>query len=206
MFDWITSFIDSAGYFGIAVLMFIENLFPPIPSEVIMPAAGYDASAGRLSFPLVIISGSLGSLSGNLFWYGVGRWIGGERLKRWASRHGRWLTIAPSDVDRIDDWFKRHCGKAVLIGQVIPSVRTLISVPAGMFHMAPVRFLVFAGIGTLVWTSALAYAGYALGAHFKDVGTYMNPITNVVLGLIVLVYFYRVATWKGAPRKDGKGR
>ncbi|HEY0447226.1 MAG TPA: DedA family protein [Allosphingosinicella sp.] len=206
MFDWITSFIDRASYLGIALLMFLENLFPPIPSEVIMPAAGYDASAGRLSLPLVIIAGSLGSLCGNMFWYGVGRWVGGERLKRWAGRHGRWLTIAPSDVDRIDDWFKRHCGKAVLIGQVIPSVRTLISVPAGMFRMAPARFLLFAAIGTLVWTSALAFAGYGLGANFKEVGTYMNPITNGVLVLIVLVYFYRVITWKGGPREQGGSR
>ncbi len=207
MFDWITDLIDNAGYTGIAALMFLENTFPPIPSELIMPAAGYDASVGRLSLPLVILSGAFGSLCGNMFWYGIGRWIGGDRLKRWASRHGRWLTIAPADVDKIDAWFARSGAKAVLIGQVIPSVRTLISVPAGMTRMAPTRFLLFAAIGTLVWTSALALAGYRLGSNFNEVGTYLNPITNVVLGAVVIVYFYRVLRWKGQageePREHG---
>jgi membrane protein DedA with SNARE-associated domain len=205
MFDWITSFIDRAGYFGIALLMFLENVFPPIPSEVIMPAAGYDATVGRLSLPIVIIAGATGSVGGNLFWYGVGRLIGGERLKRWAGRHGRWLTIATQDVDRVENWFERHCGKAVLIGQVIPSVRTLISVPAGIFRMSLSRFLLFASIGTVVWTGALAFAGYTLGSRFEEVGTYMNPITNGVMALIALVYLYRVVTWKRDNREVSGG-
>jgi membrane protein DedA with SNARE-associated domain len=178
--------------------MFLENVFPPIPSELVMPAAGYAASVGRLNLPLVIVSGAIGSVGGNLFWYSVGRWIGGERLKRWADRHGRWLTLRAKDVDWIDNWFKQHCGKAVLFGQLVPSVRTLISVPAGMFRMSPKRFLLFAGIGTTIWTSGLSFAGYSLGNNFDDVGSYMNPITNAVMTILVLAYLYRVVTWKKA--------
>jgi membrane protein DedA with SNARE-associated domain len=196
MFDWITSFIDRAGYFAIALLMFLENVFPPIPSELVMPAAGYASSAGRLSLPLVIVSGAIGSVAGNLFWYSVGRWIGGARLKTWADRYGRWLTLLAEDVDWIENWFKQHCGKAVLVGQIIPSVITLISVPAGTFRMSPRRFLLFAAVGTTIWTSGLALAGYNLGEKFDNVGSYMNPITNAVMAILVLTYIYRVVTWK----------
>ncbi len=202
MFDWVIGVIDGAGYVGIAFLMFLENLFPPIPSEVIMPAAGYNAASGELSLPLVILSGGLGSLAGNMFWYGVGRWIGGERLKRWSARHGRWLTIAPADVERVEQAFLHHCSKAVLFGQLIPTVRTLISVPAGMFRMAPIQFLLFAGVGTLLWTGGLALAGHALGTKFADVGSYMNPITTGILLIIAAGYVYRVVTWRASPNSD----
>lgn len=202
MFDWVVEVVDGAGYLGIAFLMFLENLFPPIPSEVIMPAAGYDAAKGDLSLPLVILSGGLGSLAGNMFWYGVGRWIGGERLRRWSSRHGRWLTIAPTDVERVEKAFLRHCSKAVLAGQLIPTIRTLISVPAGMFRMAPMRFLLFAGVGTFLWTGGLAFAGHTLGTRFAEVGNYMNPITTGVLLLIVAGYIYRIITWNASRDAD----
>lgn len=202
MFNWVISVVDGAGYAGIAFLMFLENVFPPIPSEVIMPAAGYNAARGELSLPLVILSGGLGSLAGNMFWYGVGRWIGGERLKRWSAGYGRWLTIAPADVVRVESAFLRHCSKAVLVGQLIPTIRTLISVPAGMFRMAPARFVLFAAVGTLLWSGGLALAGHTLGRKFADVGSYMNPITTGILLLIVAGYIYRVITWSASRNSD----
>jgi membrane protein DedA with SNARE-associated domain len=196
MFDRIIEFLNGTGYFGIAALMFLENLFPPIPSEIVMPSAGFSAGQGRLSLVGVIVAGTLGSVAGALFWYYVGRWIGDERLKRWAGQHGRWLTLSPGEVDKVDRWFERHCSKAVLFGRLVPTIRTLISVPAGVFGMSLSRFLLFTAIGTAAWTAALALAGYLLEDQYRQVSDYLNPVANVVIALIVVTYLYRVVTWK----------
>ncbi|WP_188946328.1 DedA family protein, partial [Polymorphobacter multimanifer] len=110
MFDRILEFLGEAGYLGIALLMFLENVFPPIPSELIVPSAGYSAGQGRLNLAGVIAAATLGSVTGALFWYFVGKWIGDDRLKAWAARHGRWLTLRPRDVERVDRWFDAHSG------------------------------------------------------------------------------------------------
>ena len=198
MFDWVTELIDRLGYAGMALLMFAENIFPPIPSEIIMPAAGYEAGQGNLALPGVILAGLAGSLAGALFWYGIGAWVGDERLKAWAGRHGRWLTMTPRDVDRADRWFDRHCGWAVSIGRLIPAVRTLISVPAGIFGMALPRFLLFSAIGSAVWTTALALAGYQLRRNYAAVGDYLDPVSNAVIAMLIAIYVVRVVRWKPA--------
>jgi membrane protein DedA with SNARE-associated domain len=194
--EWIASFMEKGGYLAVALLMFLENLFPPIPSELIMPLAGYTAEQGDLNVALVIIAGSAGSLAGAVFWYGVARWLGLERLKRFAGRHGRWLTLSPDDIDKADAWFDRHGGKAVCVGRVVPTVRTLISVPAGLSGMTIGRFLVFTSIGTVAWTSILAGAGWMLGSGYEKVGAWINPASNVIVGLILAWYLYRVATFR----------
>lgn len=196
MFDRIIEFLNGAGYLGIAALMFLENLIPPIPSEVIMPAAGFGAGQGQLSLVGVIIAGTLGSVAGALFWYSVGKWIDVDRLRRWAGRHGRWLTLAPRDIDRVDHWFDRHSGKAVLLGRLVPALRTLISVPAGVFGMGLPRFLLFTTLGTAFWTTLLAVAGYLLEGQYRMVAGYLNPVTNIIVGLVVVAYLFRVATWR----------
>ena len=196
MFDWITGLVEQTGYLGIALLMLAENVFPPIPSELIMPMAGFTAARGELNMVGVVVAGTAGSLAGALLWYYIGRWIGLERLKRWAAKHGRWLTISPEEVDEAAAWFNRHCGKAVLVGRLIPAVRTLISVPAGVAGMALMRFLAYSALGTALWTALLAAAGYLLEDQYQKVGDYLNPVSNVILGLIVLGYLYRVATFR----------
>lgn len=198
MFDWISGFLQQSGYLGIVLLMFLENVFPPIPSELIMPLAGFTAGQGELNIVLVILSGSAGSLAGALLWYYVGLWIGIDRLKYWAGRHGRWLTLSPAEVDHAWHWFERHGGKAVLIGRLVPTVRTLISVPAGIARMPLVPFLIYSGIGTVAWTSFLALAGYLLQSQFGRVSEYLNPVSNVVVAVIVAVYLYRVVTFRPA--------
>src|SRR5687768_13383192 len=105
MFDWITAIVERTGYLGIALLMFVENVFPPIPSELIMPLAGFTAARGDLDIVLVVVAGTAGSLLGATLWYGVGKWIGPERLKRWTAAHGRWFTVSPDEVDRASKWF-----------------------------------------------------------------------------------------------------
>jgi membrane protein DedA with SNARE-associated domain len=196
LFDWTIGLIEQSGYAGIAFLMLLENLFPPIPSELIMPMAGYMAGKGQLSLIGVILAGSAGSVLGALFWYYVGRWVGLRRLKRWAGVHGRWLTISPDEVDQAKHWFDRYAGISVFIGRLIPAIRTLISVPAGIGGMNLAAFLAWSTAGTALWTAFLASAGYLLGSRFDQVEAWLNPVSNVVIAALVLIYAYRVITFK----------
>ncbi len=196
MFEWITGFVEQNGYLGIALLMLLENVFPPIPSELIMPMAGYTAAQGHLNLALVIIAGAIGTVSGALFWYFVGRWVGCERIRSFARRHGRWLTISADEVDLARDWFRRHCGKAVFIGRLVPTIRTLISIPAGIAEMELPKFLIYTTAATLIWIGMLAGAGYLLGSRYEDVSHWLNPVSNVIAGGLLGLYLYRVATYR----------
>jgi membrane protein DedA with SNARE-associated domain len=196
MFEWVTGIVERTGYLGVAFLMFAENVFPPIPSELIMPLAGFAAARGELNVGLVVLAGSAGSLLGAWFWYEVGRRVGAERLKRWTERHGRWLTLGPGEVDQAREWFGRHGGKAVLIGRMVPAVRTLISVPAGIAGMRLGPFLAYSAVGTVVWTGVLAGAGLLLEDQFGRVSGWVNPVSNLALAGVVLWYLYRVATFR----------
>lgn len=201
MFEWITRLVSDGGYLGVAGLMLLENLFPPIPSELIMPLAGFVAARGELQIALVVLAGTLGSLAGALPWYYAGRWLGRDRLRRLAARHGRWLTVSPEEFDRASAWFDRHGGWAVLIGRLVPGVRTLISVPAGIAGMGLGRFLLLSAIGSLAWTAALALAGYVLEDHYAVVADYVDPASKAVLGAVVLLYLYRLVTFRSSPHR-----
>jgi membrane protein DedA with SNARE-associated domain len=201
--SWIEAIVDNLGVAGIALLMFLENVFPPIPSELIMPLAGYTAAQGKANILLVILAGATGSIAGAYFWYQIGYWIGEERLKRFADRYGRWMTVSRDDIDKADDWFDEHGHKAVLVGRIIPTVRTLISVPAGLSEMPWKRFLIYSGIGSAVWTTGLALLGFALGSRYEVVGGWIDPISLAIVAAIVAYYLYRVITFRGA---KGAGR
>lgn len=196
MAEWVVSVMEGRGYVMVAILMFIENLFPPIPSEIVMPLAGYAAQRGDLNIWLVILAGSLGSLAGALFWYYVGLWLGCERLKRFARRHGRLLTLTPAEIDKADAWFDVHGGKAVFFGRLVPTVRTLISVPAGISDMTLRRFLLYTAAGTALWTALLAFAGWFLGSQYETVNAYLGPASNMIAASIFVWYVYRVATFR----------
>lgn len=196
MTDWITRLIEQMGYLGIALLMFLENLFPPLPSEVIMPLAGFTAGKGQLNIVGVLLAGTAGTLSGALFWYTVARKLGEKRLKRWADRHGRWLTLSSEDIDKLDSWFERHCRWAVPLGHLVPGVRTLISIPAGLFGMGLARFVLLTLLGAGAWTTALGLAGYALGSRYGEVERYLGPASTAIMAAILLWYLYRVATFR----------
>ncbi len=196
MTEWITDTLAQTGYLGILLLMIAENLFPPIPSELVMPFAGFTAARGELHIVGVILAGTLGSVLGALPWYYAGRFIGQQRLEKLAARHGRWLTVSPEEVRSATQWFERHCGKSVLLGRMVPTVRTLISVPAGITGMGLTPFLLYTTTGTLLWTGMLASAGYALEAQYQQVGAYLDPVATAVLVLIVLTYLYRIVTWR----------
>ena len=196
MTDWITRLIEQMGYFGIALLMFLENLFPPLPSEVIMPMAGFTASKGELSIVGVLLAGTAGTLTGALFWYAVARKLGEERLRRWADRHGRCIKLSPEDIEKLDNWFERHHRWAVPVGHLVPGIRTLISIPAGIFGMGLARFVLLTLLGAGAWTTALGLAGYALGGRYEQVDRYLGPASSALMGAILLWYLYRVATFR----------
>lgn len=192
--------IASTGYFGIVFLMFIENVFPPIPSEFIMPLAGFMVTQNRFSLVGIIIAGTLGSVLGALPLYFLGKSLGEERLKRFADRHGRWLTLSRDDIENANRWFKKRGALAVLFCRLIPGVRSFISIPAGINRMRMFPFVFFTLLGSAVWTSVLAYAGYFLGTNFREVEEYLDVVSYVVFGSITALYLWRV--FKGRKRKE----
>jgi membrane protein DedA with SNARE-associated domain len=203
MFDWINDTIRALGYSGVAVLTFLENLFPPIPSEIVIPLAGFVAAQGDLSVWGVIGAGSVGSLAGATVWYEIGRRVGEKRLRAWVDRHGKWITLTAKDVDRAQDWFQRHGRTSILVGRLVPGVRTFISLPAGFTRMPLGEFLSYSAAGTIAWTAALAYAGVVLRANYELVGDYVGVATNIVfvaLGAMLVRRYFKC--WKPQPRPD----
>ncbi|MGB7404863.1 MAG: DedA family protein [Pacificimonas sp.] len=197
MTEWIEGLIADLGYLGIGFLMFLENLFPPIPSEVIMPLAGYAAAQqDGLSLTGVILAGSIGSLVGMAFWYWVGLKFSEERLRAFVQDHGRWLTIKPKELDRIDRWFDGGGRWAVFLGRCVPTIRTLISVPAGLFAMPLPTFLALTFAGVAIWDAGLAWIGYSLGDGYTVVDQWLGPVSIAITAAIVLGYLWRLATYR----------
>ncbi|MBB3949163.1 DedA family protein [Aureimonas jatrophae] len=200
MDTFVQSLMQNLGVFGIALLMFLENIFPPIPSELIMPLAGYQAASGEHSLVAVILAGTAGALVGILPWYYLGRAFGEKRIVALADRFGRWLTMTAEDVEAADRWFRRYGIWAVFLGRLVPTVRTLISVPAGLSRMPLPTFLLFSALGTLIWTTGLTMAGYLLASQYERVNDYVGPVSNIVIAAVVVLYLYRVITFKPRPR------
>jgi membrane protein DedA with SNARE-associated domain len=197
MANWIIRTIESTGYFGIVFLMFLENVFPPIPSEFIMPLAGFMASKEEQTLSGVVLAGTIGSVLGALALYYPGYFIGEERLNRLIDKYGRWLTISLEDLERAKGWFAKHGRLAVLVCRLVPGIRSLISIPAGIARMPLVSFLFYTAIGSGFWTAMLAYGGYVLGDKFQQVEKYLNPVSYVVLLAIALIYVKRVLSTRG---------
>lgn len=188
--------VRQLGAFGVALLMLAENIFPPVPSEVIMPLAGFLASTGDLSLAAVIAAGTVGSASGAFFWFYVGMNIDPDRLRGWINRHGAFLAMTCQDLDRAEEWFRRRGAVSVFVGRLVPVVRTLISVPAGVARMSAVRFGLYTLLGTGIWTAALAAGGWMLGTRFQAIERYLGIITWIVLGVVATLYIVRVVRLK----------
>jgi len=194
MSDWVVRLIDQTGYLGIGFLMFLETIFPPIPSEVIMPVAGVAAGQGRLHYGLVVACGTAGAMLGNIVWYLAARALGLERLHPFIDRWGRWLTITWPEVQRADAWFRRNGIFFVFLGRMLPTVRSLVSVPAGLLHMRFRNFVLASAIGTAGWTAMLAGAGYKLGENYSDINAFLGPASNAILFILAAGYVWRVWT------------
>ena len=198
MDDWIIRLVGETGYWGVGFLMFVETVFPPVPSEVIMTVAGVSASRGNMTYIGVVASGTAGAMIGNYLWFWLAIKFGPQRLERFLEKHGRWLTLHWTDVERGQKLFAKHGSIIVLVARMLPTFRSLISIPAGIFRMSHWRFLLFSAIGTAGWSAALAGAGYALGSQFADVEKILGPISTAVIALIVIGYFWRLFSWKPA--------
>jgi membrane protein DedA with SNARE-associated domain len=196
MENWIIHLVNAAGYWGVALLMLLETVFPPIPSEVIMTVAGVSAARGNMTLGGVVASGTAGAMLGNWLWYWLAIKFGEKRLHIFIDKYSRWLTLDWQEVERGEALFKKHGSIIVLVARMLPTFRSLISVPAGLFGMPLRRFLVFSTIGTAGWSAALAGAGYFLGSQFQDVEKWLGPLSTLVIAAIVLTYAWRLVRWK----------
>ncbi len=190
MTEWIKNTIEALGYVGIALLMFVENLFPPIPSELIMPLAGYTANlpGTKLNVYGVFFAGLVGSALGALVWYYPGKFVGESRLRTWADKYGKWLGISSKDITVAKHWFNKQGKKAVLIGRLVPGVRTLISLPAGMSEMHLLPFIFYTTLGSACWVGLLTYSGYVLGSQYELVDKYLAPVSKIVVAVILVAF------------------
>ena len=174
------------GYGALFGAMFLENLFPPIPSELIMPLGGFYVQQGQLQLLPVVLAGLAGTVLGALPWYGIGRIFNEARIERWLARHGRWIGISARDLHRSRVWFNRHGTALVFWGRLVPGIRTLISVPAGVEMMPIGPFLIWTTIGSAIWTLLLTLAGMALGESYSQVEVWIEPVSRVVKVLLVV--------------------
>lgn len=200
MVEFITDLIGHGGYIGIIGLMFLENIFPPIPSEMVMPFAGFVAVSSEHSSDLtiigVIIAGTIGSVLGTFFWYYIARIFGEERFRLFVRKIGRPLTLTQQDIDIAKKWFSKYGKVAVLFGRLLPAVRTLISVPAGIIRMPLGSFILLTTFGSLVWVSFLTFLGVVLDAQYEKVESWLDPVSKIVLALLVIIYIYRLITYR----------
>ncbi len=195
VYDWIVQLIDWGGYFGVFLLMLLETMFPPIPSELILPLAGMRAAQGPLGLAGVILFATAGAMLGNFLWYLVARAIRPERFRYFIEHYGRWITMDWRDVEKVQRHFERYGSGIVLVGRMLPALRTFISVPPGILRMPVARFLIWSTLGTAVWSGALAAGGYALGTGVERIEEVAAPLTTIVVVLILVWYLWRQLTW-----------
>lgn len=187
MTDWIISIMEQLGYFGIALLMFLDNVFPPIPSEIIMPSAGFTASQGKLTLWAVIVAGSFGSLVAAAVLYWVGRKIPNEKLFNIIDRYGKYLFIKSTDVEKALIWFEKYGHRIVFFGRMIPAVRSLISIPAGMSRMPFWKFMCYSAVGTIIWTTFLASVGFYFGNNIEFMHMIFSRVGYVIIAVVLIV-------------------
>lgn len=188
--DWVLSIMEKLGYLGIAFLMFLDNVFPPIPSEIIMPSAGYTAAKGELTFIGVIIAGSIGSLLAAAFLYWIGRKIPQQQLFSLVERYGKYIYIGVTDLEKSLTWFEKYGHRIVFFGRMIPAVRSLISIPAGMSNMPFRKFMAYSAAGTIIWTTFLAYIGYHFGENPALMSAITQRIAYIILAFTMIYILY----------------
>jgi membrane protein DedA with SNARE-associated domain len=204
--EWVIDVIDRLGYPGVALLALLENLFPPIPSEVVLPAAGIHSRDGRSAMLAMIVAATIGSVVGAWFLYAFAAWIGPDRLRGFVVRRGRWFALNETDLDKAEEWFDRRQDAAVLLCRCIPLVRSLVSIPAGFRRMNVARFTIYTAIGSLVWNATLITLGYAARQHWgrvQDVMSYVQyGVIAVGLGAVGWFLWRRVVRAAREPTGD----
>ncbi len=196
MDEWVIRLIEGGGYWGIAFLMVLENLVPPIPSELIMGVAGIALARGTMTFAPVLLAGTAGCTLGNYILFLIADRLGYERLKPLVDRWGRWLTIEWHDVERAGKFFRRHGHWVVFVMRFMPMFRTMISVPAGLSHMKHGRFLLYTAAGAAVWNTLLLMGGQWLGRRFSEAAAWIGWATLALVVATLAWYLWRVISWK----------
>ena len=202
MNDWVIRLIEQSGYLGVGFLMFLETVFPPIPSEVIMPIAGMAAAEGKMQFGWVVASGTAGAMLGNIVWYLAARALGVERLEPLIRRHGRWITMTWPEVERAQKWFRENGIFFVFLGRLVPTVRSLVSVPAGLLKMRFKTFFLASTLGTLGWTALLASAGFKMRQNYAEMEQWVGSASNAVLVVLAAGYLWRLWTPRHQSKED----
>ena len=214
--NWVQDVINQFGYFGVALLVVIENVFPPIPSEIVLPFAGFvaqqgasavnaaaDAAQSDTTVVGMMIAATVGSVVGALILYFVSAAIGPERLRAFVERFGKWFGVKSADLVRAEAWFDRRSTAAVLVGRCVPLIRSIVSIPAGFRRMKLTSFVVLTAIGSAVWNIALIGAGAVLGDQWERVGEYVGIFQWLVIGaILVLLVRFVVSRVKNRQRQN----
>lgn len=192
--DWVVRVVEDLGYLGVALLVALENLFPPIPSEVVLPFAGFVARDGNATLGGMIAAATAGSLAGAWILYGFSAAIGPLRIHTWVVRYGAWFRVSPQDLRNAEDWFDRRAPFAVSIGRCVPLIRSIVSIPAGFRRMPLIPFTLYTLVGSAVWNTALIGAGYVLRDNWDRV----EPVLSIVQYLVIAVIALFIArfVWK----------
>lgn len=191
---WSEKIMLALGYPGIFLVMFLECIFPPIPSEVVMPLAGFLVAQGRFSIFWVMVSGTLGSLVGALALYWLGAWADEAILRRWVRKYGKWLQVSEKDLDRVMGWFGRFGQPVIFFGRMVPIIRSLISIPAGLNHMRMGHFLIFTISGSIIWNIILTYGGFFLGENWEIILDWLDTYETIVL-IVLALGFLAFLVW-----------
>ena len=190
--QWVQDVIEQLGYLGVALLVVLENVFPPIPSEIVLPFAGFVAQQGSESVVLMILAATVGSVIGALIMYWIAAIIGDERLHAFTRRFGKWVQIREADLTRAEEWFDRHAMSAVLVGRCVPLIRSVVSIPAGFRRMKLIPYIAYTFLGSLVWNIALVGAGAVLGENWERVEPVVATFQWIVI-VVILAGLARVA-------------
>ena len=192
MIEWVTGLVSAGGWPGVLALMFLENLFPPIPSEVIMPLAGFVVARGEMSFVSAILAGIAGTLLGNAFWYELSRAVGAARVKPLFARYGRWFAVDDKDFEKAERTLHRHGPVALFFGRLLPGIRTVISIPAGLIRIPRHVFYLWTALGSAVWITLLTTAGYFMEDHYDRIEGWLEPLSYVVIAGIIGAYVWHI--------------
>ncbi|WP_279621696.1 DedA family protein [Listeria monocytogenes] len=187
METWITSIMADFGYIGIFVLIMVENLFPPIPSEIILTFGGFMTTVTSLNVVMVIIVATLGSVVGAILLYKVASYFGKERLTKIVLKYGRILRLKESDIERAESFFLEYGSWAVFLCRMIPLIRSLISIPAGMTKMKMSRFLILTTAGSLLWNTVLIGLGAVLGESWNEIVVFMDSFSTIIYSVIAIL-------------------
>ena len=197
---YITLGMSATGYFGLFVLMALESMVAPVPSEVVMPFAGYLALQGRFDFFLALLVSSLGSIFGSLLSYYIGFYGG----RPFVLKYGKYLLLEREHLEWTENWFRKQGDKTIFISRFIPVVRHLISIPAGIAKMAMHKFLIYTFLGAAIWNLILLYAGFKLGEHWGKIHDYSRELDIIFVAVVIVFFAYFV--WKHHKRKNGKNK